>query len=73
MKVEDARSAMQSAKSHNNVLDALMTLKRNGRIPGIFGRLVSCTHVVQHCLASPPGIPEVLLSVHHEPSLRIMR
>lgn len=38
---EEQRSAMQASKSRNRVLDSLMREKREGRIPGIFGRLVS--------------------------------
>ncbi|KMQ92929.1 structural maintenance of chromosomes protein 4 [Lasius niger] len=36
---EEQRSAMQASKSRNRILDALMREKREGRIPGIFGRL----------------------------------
>ncbi|XP_011862208.1 PREDICTED: structural maintenance of chromosomes protein 4 [Vollenhovia emeryi] len=36
---EEQRCAMQSSKSRNRVLDSLMREKRDGRIPGIFGRL----------------------------------
>lgn len=39
---EEQRSAMQASKSRNRILDSLMREKREGRIPGIFGRLVSC-------------------------------
>jgi len=38
---EEQRSAMQASRSRNRVLDSLMREKREGRIPGIFGRLVS--------------------------------
>jgi len=38
---EEQRSAMQANKSRNRILDSLMKEKREGRIPGIFGRLVS--------------------------------
>lgn len=38
---EEQRSAMQASKSRNHILDTLMREKREGRIPGIFGRLVS--------------------------------
>lgn len=38
---EEQRSAMQQSKSRNRVLDSLMREKREGRLPGIFGRLVS--------------------------------
>lgn len=42
---EEQRSAMQASKSRNRVLDSLMREKREGRIPGIFGRLVSVTEI----------------------------
>lgn len=38
---EEQRSAMQTSRSQNRVLDSLMREKREGRLPGIFGRLVS--------------------------------
>ncbi|CAL4126837.1 unnamed protein product [Meganyctiphanes norvegica] len=37
--LEEKRSSMQSSHSHNRVLDFLMEQKRNGNIPGVFGRL----------------------------------
>ena len=40
-KVEEARSNLESTKHRGNVLDGLMTMKKNGKIPGILGRLVS--------------------------------
>ncbi|XP_076044466.1 structural maintenance of chromosomes 4-like protein gluon [Oratosquilla oratoria] len=39
MKLEEKRSAMQSSRSRGRVLDAIMEQKRNGTIPGIYGRL----------------------------------
>ncbi|XP_029674835.1 structural maintenance of chromosomes protein 4-like [Formica exsecta] len=39
MAFEEQRSAMQASKSRNRILDALMREKREGRMPGIFGRL----------------------------------
>ncbi|KAL0113308.1 hypothetical protein PUN28_012455 [Cardiocondyla obscurior] len=36
---EEQRSAMQASKSRNRILDSLMREKREGRIPGILGRL----------------------------------
>ena len=39
MKLEEKRSAMQSSRSRGRVQDAIMEQKRNGNIPGIFGRL----------------------------------
>lgn len=44
---EEQRSAMQASKSRNRVLDSLMREKREGRIPGIFGRLVSVVKTSQ--------------------------
>lgn len=41
MSFEEQRSAMQASRSQNRILDSLMREKREGRIPGIFGRLVS--------------------------------
>lgn len=40
-KVEEARSSMQAAKSKGKVIDALMQMKKNGTLPGVYGRLVS--------------------------------
>ncbi|XP_012275364.1 structural maintenance of chromosomes protein 4 isoform X2 [Orussus abietinus] len=37
--VEEKRAAMNASRSRNRVLDVLMREKREGRIPGIFGRL----------------------------------
>ncbi|XP_026316023.1 structural maintenance of chromosomes protein 4 [Hyposmocoma kahamanoa] len=37
--LEESRQAMSANKSRGRVLDALMKEKRNGNIPGIFGRL----------------------------------
>ncbi|CAD6227554.1 GSCOCG00001237001-RA-CDS [Cotesia congregata] len=39
MQVEEKRSAMQAHRSRNRILDALMREKREGRLPGILGRL----------------------------------
>ncbi|XP_066938729.1 structural maintenance of chromosomes protein 4 [Macrobrachium rosenbergii] len=39
LKLDEKRSAMQSCRSRGRVLDAIMEQKRNGNIPGIFGRL----------------------------------
>lgn len=38
-KVEEARSSMQAAKSKGKVIDALMQMKNNGTLPGVYGRL----------------------------------
>ena len=40
-KVEEARSNLEATKHRGDVLDGLMTMKKNGKIPGILGRLVS--------------------------------
>lgn len=45
---EEQRCAMQASKSRNRVLDSLMREKREGRIPGIFGRLVSIVETSQN-------------------------
>ncbi|KAH9645434.1 hypothetical protein HF086_006460 [Spodoptera exigua] len=37
--IEESRQAMSANTSRNKVLNALMNEKRNGRLPGIFGRL----------------------------------
>ncbi|KAK7075166.1 Structural maintenance of chromosomes protein 4 [Halocaridina rubra] len=39
VKLEETRSAMNSSHSRGRVLDSIMEQKRNGSIPGIFGRL----------------------------------
>jgi len=41
VRVEEAWSCMQAARSQNKVLESLMQLRRSGRLPGIHGRLVS--------------------------------
>ncbi|XP_015225758.1 PREDICTED: structural maintenance of chromosomes protein 4 isoform X3 [Cyprinodon variegatus] len=38
-KVDEAKSSLSSNRSRGKVLDALMQLKRSGKIPGIYGRL----------------------------------
>ncbi|TKS80947.1 Structural maintenance of chromosomes protein 4 [Collichthys lucidus] len=38
-KVDEAKSSLSSNRSRGKVLDALMQQKKNGRLPGIFGRL----------------------------------
>lgn len=46
-KVDEAKSSLSSNRSRGKVLDALMQQKKNGRIPGIFGRLVkSCYNIL---------------------------
>jgi len=52
VRVEEARSCMQSARSQSKVLDSLLQLKRSGRIPGIHGRLVCWLFVLFGCLTS---------------------
>lgn len=41
-KVDEVKSSLSSNRSRGKVLDALMHQKKSGRIPGIFGRLVTC-------------------------------
>lgn len=41
VKFDEQKSAMNDARSRNHVLNSLMREKREGRLPGIFGRLVS--------------------------------
>lgn len=41
MNLEETRASMQSTKSQNRVLDVLMGQKREGKCPGLYGRLVS--------------------------------
>lgn len=41
VKFDEQRSAMQAGRSRNHILNSLMREKREGRLPGIFGRLVS--------------------------------
>uniref|UniRef100_A0A8C7Y182 Structural maintenance of chromosomes protein 4 n=1 Tax=Oryzias sinensis TaxID=183150 RepID=A0A8C7Y182_9TELE len=38
-KVDEAKTSLSSNRSRGKVLDALMQLKKTGRIPGIYGRL----------------------------------
>lgn len=44
--VEETRSSMQANRSRGRVLDSLMEQKRQGHLPGIFGRLVSQAEVM---------------------------
>ncbi|XP_011503398.1 PREDICTED: structural maintenance of chromosomes protein 4 [Ceratosolen solmsi marchali] len=39
IKYDEQKSAMQAGRSRNHILNSLMTEKREGRLPGIFGRL----------------------------------
>lgn len=39
--LEEKRTSMQASKSRGKVLDSLMTQKREGKCPGLYGRLVS--------------------------------
>ena len=41
VKVEEMRSSFESSKARGKVLEALLDLKKSGRMPGIYGRLVS--------------------------------
>lgn len=43
---EEKRSAMQASNSRNKILNSLMKEKREGRIPGIYGRLVCFVHML---------------------------
>ncbi|KAM4589862.1 structural maintenance of chromosomes protein 4 isoform 1-T1 [Fundulus diaphanus] len=38
-KLDEAKSSLSSSRSRGKVLDALMQLKKSGKIPGIYGRL----------------------------------
>ena len=40
VRVEEAKSSMQAARSQGKVLEFLLRQKRDGQIPGILGRLV---------------------------------
>jgi structural maintenance of chromosome 4 len=40
-KVEEAKSSLAMNRSRGKVLDAIIQEKKSGRIPGIYGRLVS--------------------------------
>lgn len=39
--LEEMRSSMQASNSRSRIVDALMNEKKNGRCPGVIGRLVS--------------------------------
>lgn len=39
--LEETRSSMQASHSRNRVVEALMNEKKEGRCPGVFGRLVN--------------------------------
>lgn len=39
--VGETKSTQQASRSRNRVLDSLMQQKRDGKCPGLFGRLVS--------------------------------
>lgn len=39
--LEEMRSSMQASNSKSRIVDALMNEKKNGRCPGVIGRLVS--------------------------------
>lgn len=45
-KVEESRSSLSANCSRGRVLDALIQQKKQGKIPGIFGRLV-CLNIFQ--------------------------
>lgn len=44
--IEERKSSMQASKSRGRVLDSLMQQKREGKCPGLFGRLVSFRRVL---------------------------
>lgn len=44
--VEETRSSLQASKSRGRVLDSLMQQKREGKCPGLFGRLVSNNNII---------------------------
>lgn len=49
-KVEESRSSLSANCSRGRVLDALIQQKKQGKIPGIFGRLVCFVYFsVQEC------------------------
>jgi structural maintenance of chromosome 4 len=48
VKYDEQKSAMQMGRSRNHILNSLMKQKREGRLPGIFGRLVSNTFNIQY-------------------------
>jgi len=52
VRVEEARSCMQAARSQSKVLESLLQLKRSGRLPGIHGRLVCDSVCLLACLRS---------------------
>lgn len=45
--LEESRQAMSANRSRGRVLDALMKEKKNGHLPGIFGRLVNSSLYLQ--------------------------
>lgn len=47
VQLEEKKCSMSANRSRNRVNDYLMQLKREGRAPGIFGRLVSFACVVK--------------------------
>ncbi len=49
-KVDEAKSSLSSNRSRGKVLDALMQQKKNGRIPGILGRLVNSRYKIKDLL-----------------------
>ena len=38
-KVEESRTSLQSTRGKNQLIEALMSLKRAGKLPGVYGRL----------------------------------
>lgn len=47
LKVEELKMSQQAAKSKGKLFDSLMVQKRNGKLPGIYGRLVSLSHFIK--------------------------
>ena len=46
-KVEEAKNSLKSATDRGTLIEALMVQKRQGHIPGIFGRLVrTCIYLL---------------------------
>lgn len=41
LKLEESRSSLQASRSRGRVLDSLIQQKKEGNLPGFFGRLVS--------------------------------
>lgn len=44
--LEEKRSSMSANRSRNRTLDFLYKMKEEGKLPGIFGRLVSSVNLI---------------------------